>query len=278
LSLMDAGVPIKAAVAGIAMGLVQEDGDVAILTDILGVEDHLGDMDFKVTGTAQGITAFQMDVKAEGISRDTLARALEQACEARLFVLDKMNSAIAAPRAEISKYAPRILQITIPVDKIGEVIGPGGKVVRDITARTGAEINIEDDGTVTIADSDKEAAERALELINQIIAEVEVGKLYKGKVTRLMNFGAFVEVLPGKEGLVHISELADHHVKRVEDVVKVGDEIQVKCVEIDSQNRVNLSKVAAERELGLIPDTGSKPPRDRRPSRGPSRRRPPRGR
>ena len=276
LSLMDAGVPVKSGVAGIAMGLVQEDGEVAILTDILGLEDHLGDMDFKVTGTAEGITAFQMDVKAEGISRDTLARALEQAHEARLLVLDKMNAVIAAPRAEISKYAPRILQMSIPVDKIGEVIGPGGKVIRDITARTGAEIDIDDDGSITIAGTDKEAAEKAMELISQIIAEVEIGKIYKGRVTRLMNFGAFVEVLPGKEGLVHISALADHHVKRVEDVVKVGDEVMVKCVEIDAQNRVNLSKVAAERELGLIPDTGSKPPRGGRPSRGPSRRRPPR--
>ena len=275
LSLMDAGVPIKAPVAGIAMGLVEEDGEVAILTDILGLEDHLGDMDFKVSGTAEGITAFQMDVKSEGISRDTLGRALEQGREARLSVLDTMNSTIRAPRQEISKYAPRILQIIIPVEKIGEVIGPGGKVVRDITAKTGAEINIEDDGTVTIADSDKEAAERALQMINQIIAEAEVGKIYKGRVTRIINIGAFVEVLPGKEGLVHISELADHHVKRVEDVVKVGDEIQVKCIEIDGQNRVNLSKVAAERELGLIPDTGPRPPRAPRPPHGPSRRRPP---
>ena len=264
LSLMDAGVPVKGAVAGIAMGLVQEGDEVAILTDILGVEDHLGDMDFKVAGTAEGITAFQMDVKSEEISRDTLARALEQAREARLFVLDRMNSAIAAPRADISEYAPRIFQITIPVEKIGGVIGPGGKVVRDITAKTGAEIDIDDDGTVSVASCEREGAERALEMINQIIADVEVGKIYKGKVTRLMNFGAFVEVLPGKEGLVHISELADHHVKQVEDVVKVGDEIQVKCVEIDAQHRVNLSKVAAERELGLIPDTGPKPPRSGR--------------
>ncbi len=264
LSLMDAGVPVKKAVAGVAMGLVQEGDEVAILTDILGVEDHLGDMDFKVAGTAEGITAFQMDVKSEEISRDTLARALEQAREARLFVLDRMNSAIAAPRADISEYAPRIFQITIPVEKIGGVIGPGGKVVRDITAKTGAEIDIDDDGTVSVASCEREGAERALEMINQIIADVEVGKIYKGKVTRLMNFGAFVEVLPGKEGLVHISELADHHVKQVEDVVKVGDEIQVKCVEIDAQHRVNLSKVAAEVELGLIPDTGPKPPRSGR--------------
>jgi polyribonucleotide nucleotidyltransferase len=278
LSLMDAGVPVKAAVAGIAMGLVQEDGEVAVLTDILGVEDHLGDMDFKVTGTAEGITAFQMDVKSEEISADTLARALEQARDARLFVLDKMNAAIAAPRTEISAYAPRIYQITIPVEKIGGVIGPGGKVVRDITAKTGAEIDIDDDGTVSVSSCDKEGAEMALEMINVIIADVEVGKIYKGRVTRLMNFGAFVEVLPGKEGLVHISELAPHHVKSVEDVVKVGDEIQVKCVEIDSQNRVNLSKVAAERELGLIPDTGSRPPRGGRDSRGPSRKRPQRRR
>jgi polyribonucleotide nucleotidyltransferase len=272
---MDAGVPVKKAVAGIAMGLVQEGDEVAILTDILGVEDHLGDMDFKVAGTAEGITAFQMDVKSEEISRDTLARALEQAREARLFVLDRMNSAIAAPRADISEYAPRIFQITIPVEKIGGVIGPGGKVVRDITAKTGAEIDIDDDGTVSVASCEREGAERALEMINQIIADVEVGKIYKGKVTRLMNFGAFVEVLPGKEGLVHISELADHHVKQVEDVVKVGDEIQVKCVEIDAQHRVNLSKVAAERELGLIPDSGPKPPRSGRgDSRDSSRGRP----
>jgi len=265
LALMDAGVPIKTAVGGIAMGLVQEDGEVAILTDITGLEDHLGDMDFKVTGTAEGITAFQMDVKAEGISRETFARALEQARVARLFILDKMNAAIAGPREEISRYAPRIFQITIPVEKIGGVIGPGGKVIRDMTAKTGASIDIEDDGTVTVASVDVEGAEKALEMINQIIADVEVGKIYKGRVTRLMNFGAFVEVLPGKEGLVHISALAPHHVKSVGDVVKVGDEIQVKCVEIDDQNRVNLSKVAAERELGLIPDTGEPP---KRPPRG----------
>jgi len=263
LALMDAGVPIKTAVGGIAMGLVQKDGEVAILTDITGLEDHLGDMDFKVTGTAEGITAFQMDVKAEGISRDTLARALEQARKARLLVLDKMNAAIASPREEISRYAPRIFQITIPVEKIGGVIGPGGKIIRDMTAKTGASIDIDDDGTVTVASVDVEGAEKALEMINQIIADVEVGKIYKGRVTRLMNFGAFVEVLPGKEGLVHISALAPHHVKSVEDVVKVGDEIQVKCVEIDNQNRVNLSKVAAERELGLIPDTGEPPKRPR---------------
>ena len=267
LSLLDAGVPVKAAVAGIAMGLVQEDGEAAILTDILGVEDHLGDMDFKVTGTAEGITAFQMDVKSEEISADTMARALEQAREARLLVLDKMNAAITSPRPEISDYAPRIYQITIPVEKIGGVIGPGGKIIRDITAKTGAEINIEDDGTVSVASCEKEGAEKALEMINQIIADVEVGKIYKGRVTRLMNFGAFVEVLPGKEGLVHISALAPHHVKKVDDVVKVGDEVQVKCIEIDAQNRVNLSKVAAERELGLIPDTGPDPERPRRGGR-----------
>jgi polyribonucleotide nucleotidyltransferase len=279
LALMDAGVPIKTAVGGIAMGLVQEDGEVAILSDITGLEDHLGDMDFKVAGTAEGITAFQMDVKAEGISRDTLARALEQARVARLFILDKMNAAISGPREEISRYAPRIFQITIPVEKIGAVIGPGGKVIRDMTAKTGASIDIDDDGTITVASVEVEGAEKALEMINQIIADVEVGKIYKGRVTRLMNFGAFVEVLPGKEGLVHISALAPNHVKSVEDVVKVGDEIQVKCVEIDNQNRVNLSKVAAERELGLIPDTGEEPPRrprdaGRRGPRDSSQRRP----
>jgi polyribonucleotide nucleotidyltransferase len=220
-----------------------------------------------------------MDVKAEGISRDTFGRALEQARKARLFILDKMSAAIGAPRAEISRYAPRIFQITIPVEKIGGVIGPGGKIIRDMTAKTGASIDIDDDGTVTVASVEVEGAEQALEMINQIIADVEVGKIYKGKVTRLMNFGAFVEVLPGKEGLVHISALAPHHVKSVEDVVKVGDEIQVKCVEIDNQNRVNLSKVDAERELGLIPDTGSPPkrPRSSGGGRGPrdsSKRRP----
>lgn len=274
LALMDAGVPIRSAVAGVAMGLVQDGGDVAILTDILGVEDHYGDMDFKVAGTAEGITAFQMDVKAERISKETLMRALDQAREARLVVLEKMNSVLGTARAEISQYAPRILQITVPVEKIGEVIGPGGKVIRDITAKTGAEIDIEDDGSVTIASTDKDAAEKAREWISRIVADVEIGKIYKGTCTRLMNFGAFVEILPGKEGLVHISELADHHVNRVEDVIKVGDEVQVKCIEIDNQNRINLSKVAAERELGLIADTGK--PRPPRPPRGPSSRRPPR--
>jgi len=244
LSLMDAGVPVKAAVAGIAMGLIKEGERIAILTDILGDEDHLGDMDFKVAGTRSGITAFQMDIKIAGISTEIMREALERAKKARHFLLDKMATVIDQPRPELSRYAPRILSIKIPVDSIGKVIGPGGKNIREIIERTGAAIDISDDGTVIVASVDPEAGEKAAGIIRDMTAEVEIGAVYSGRVKRIMKFGAFVEVLPGKEGLVHISELDHKRVGRVEDVVRIGDEVKVKVIKIDNEGRVDLSRKA----------------------------------
>ncbi len=252
LSMMAAGIPIKAPVAGIAMGLIKEGDEVRILTDILGDEDHLGDMDFKVCGTEKGITAFQMDTKVKGLSREVMEQAMEQARAGREHILGIMNQAIAEPRPDLSPYAPRIFTIKIHPDKIREVIGPGGKVIRQIQAETGAEIEIEDDGTVNIAATNKEAADAAIELIQEIVADVEVGKIYTGRVTRIMNFGAFCTVVGNKEGMIHISELADYRVNNVTDVVNIGDEIQIKVIEIDQMGRVNLSKIAADRELGQV--------------------------
>ncbi|HHV61602.1 MAG TPA: polyribonucleotide nucleotidyltransferase [Firmicutes bacterium] len=241
LALMDAGVPIKRPVAGIAMGLVKEDDKVAILSDIQGIEDALGDMDFKVAGTRNGVTAIQMDIKIKGISKDIMKEALERARVGRLFILDKMEEVIAEPRKELSPYAPRMITMEIDPEKIRDVIGPGGKMIRKIIDETGAKIDIEDDGRVFIATPDESAGRRAKEMIESLTRDVEVGKIYTGTVTRIMNFGAFVEILPGKEGLVHISELARGRVNRVEDVVKVGDTILVKVTEIDRQGRINLS-------------------------------------
>lgn len=270
MSLMDAGVPIKAPVAGIAMGLIKEGDDVAVLSDILGAEDHLGDMDFKVCGTANGITAFQMDCKVMGVPRQVMEQALHQARDGRLHILGKMRDCLAESRNEISKFAPRIITINIPVDKIREVIGPGGKVIREIQRITGAEIEIEDDGSVNVAAVDSEQAQAAIDMIRSITAEPEVGEVYTGKVTRIMPFGAFVAVLGGKEGLVHISELSVGHVKEVTDVVDVGDEVNVKVIEIDKLGRVNLSKVEADRQLGLISDEeyAQRRPREERGDRG----------
>ena len=249
LALMDAGVPIKAPVAGIAMGLVTREGKFAVLTDIQGVEDNLGDMDFKVAGTKDGITALQMDIKIKGLPHEILAQALEQAREARLFVLDKMLAVLPQPRTELSAYAPRITTIHINPDKIRDIIGPGGKMIRKITEETGAQIDVEDDGRVFIAAVDQEGGQRAIDWIKGLTDEVEVGRIYKGKVVRIMPFGAFVEVIPNQDGLVHISKLTDHRVERVEEVCNVGDEIVVKAVEIDSQGRLNLSRQAAIEEL-----------------------------
>lgn len=242
LALMDAGVPIKKPVAGVAMGLLKYGDDFAILTDIQGLEDHYGDMDFKVAGTKDGITAIQMDIKIKGIGREILSQALEQARVGRLFILDKMLAVISKPRPELSPYAPRIITFDIDPDRIRDVIGPGGKIIRKIIEETGAEIDIEDSGRVFIAAADAKAGAKAQEIIKRLTADVEVGATYMGKVTRLMNFGAFVEILPGKEGLVHISQLAKERVAKVEDVVNVGDEIMVKVVEIDKQGRINLSR------------------------------------
>ncbi|MEK6566161.1 MAG: polyribonucleotide nucleotidyltransferase [Bacteroidota bacterium] len=244
LALFEAGVPMKSSVAGIAMGLVKEGSQVAILSDILGNEDHLGDMDFKVTGTKKGITAFQMDIKIMGISFQILERALAQARDGRLHILDVMAKTIDTPRPELSRYAPRLQTIKIPVEMIGPVIGPGGKNIRNIVKESGAEINIEDDGTVTIAAVEKESADKALEMIRRLVELPEVGKVYKATVKKLMDFGAFVEILPGKEGLVHISQLDVNRVEKVEDIVKLGDAIEVKLMAIDSEGRLNLSRKA----------------------------------
>ncbi|MCK4235590.1 MAG: polyribonucleotide nucleotidyltransferase, partial [Candidatus Krumholzibacteria bacterium] len=244
LALMDAGVPVSKAVAGVSMGLVKEGDSIAILTDILGLEDYLGDMDFKVTGTREGITGFQMDVKVHGIAREVVKQALDQACRARNKILDIMDETISKPRSEISPYAPKIVQIKIAVDKIREVIGPGGKMIRHIQDITGAKIDIDDDGTVRIAAVDQAAGEKALEMINTIIEEPEVGKVYEGVVKSIVPFGAFIEILPGKDGLLHISEIERRRIHRVEDVLNLGDEVRVKVIGIDREGKIRLSRKA----------------------------------
>jgi len=250
LSLMDAGVPISAPVAGIAMGLIKEGEEVRVLSDILGDEDHLGDMDFKVAGTREGITALQMDIKISRVTREIMREALYQAREGRVGILKVMEQAIAAPRKDISLHAPRITTLKVKPEKIREIIGPGGKVIRGIIEATGVKIDVEDDGTVTIASSDEAAARRAIEIVQKIAAEAEVGKIYKGTVRKIMDFGAFVEILPGTDGLVHISQLAPERVRRVTDIVKEGDEVLVKVLEIDRQGKIKLSRKEALAETG----------------------------
>ena len=295
LALMDAGVPIRKPVGGIAMGLItgpEGDSRVAILTDIQGIEDAMGDMDFKVAGTRGGVTALQMDIKIQGLSREIFRQALAQAREARLRVLDVIERTIAQPRPDLSPHAPRILTILINPDRIREVIGPGGKVINKITAETGVKIDIEQDGRVLIASADGEAASRARRMIEDIVKEAKPGEIYKGRVTRLMNFGAFVEIFPGKEGLVHISELSPNRVNKVEDVVKVGDEVEVRVKDIDNLGRVNLTRrglvsgdeVQAGLAHGEVDGTGregdrpdrherhERAPRDRRGHRPPRRK------
>ncbi len=245
LALMDAGVPIKSPVSGIAMGLIQKGNDYVILTDIGGIEDHFGDMDFKVAGTSKGITALQMDIKIENISFEILEKALAEALVARVFILNKMSEAISAPRGNLSKYAPRIVSFKISTDKIRDVIGSGGKIIKKIIEDTKAEINIEDDGTVQVASNNEESLNKAIDIIRKLTEDVEIGKVYLGKVKRIEKFGAFCEILPGKDGLVHVSELSDKYVKNVDEVVKIGDEIMVKVIEIDQQGRVNLSRKKA---------------------------------
>lgn len=242
LALMDAGVPIKKPVAGVAMGLVKHGEHFAVLTDIQGIEDALGDMDFKVAGTRDGVTALQMDIKIQGVSREILATALAQARDGRLFILEKMLAVLPEPKKELSEHAPRILTMHIPVEKIRDVIGPGGKMIRKIIEETGVEIDVEDDGSVFIASTDLDAGRRAMEIIDDLTREVQVGAVYTGKVKRITNFGAFVEILPGKEGLVHISKLAPERVGKVEDVVGIGDEVTVRVTEIDRLGRINLSR------------------------------------
>ncbi len=244
LAMMDAGVPLKAPVAGVAMGLVMEEKKYAILSDIAGAEDHYGDMDFKVAGTRDGITALQMDIKITGLNPQILVEALEQARKGRHHILDKMDEILSEPRPDVSKFAPRILTIQIPVDKIREVIGPGGKVIRSIQEKTGAKIDISDDGKVTVATPNGESAEAALQIIRDITAEAEPGKTYLGTITRIVDFGAFVEILPGLEGLLHVSEIADYRVRDVRDELKEGQQILVKCLNVEG-NKIRLSRKAA---------------------------------
>ncbi len=275
LSLMDAGVPIKSPVAGVAMGLIKDTASdrVAVLTDIQGLEDFLGDMDFKVAGTVNGITAIQMDIKIAGIDRAILERALAQAHQGRLTILKIMLETLSQPREHLSKYAPKIIRFTINPEKIREVIGPGGKMINKIIAETGVKIDIEDDGRVYIATPDEAAADKAKRIILGIAKDVEVGDVYLGKVVRIMNFGAFIELTPGKDGMLHISKMADHRVEKVEDVMNIGDEVEVKVAEIDSQGRVNLIRnditYASAPEGGFRPsgDRRRPPRRDGRPSK-----------
>jgi len=279
LSLMDAGVPVTRTVSGIAMGLVTgEDGSYTILTDIEGLEDAYGDMDFKVAGTTAGITALQMDIKIKGVSLGLIEKIINQSREARMFILDKMNQTINASRPELSRYAPRMYKIQINPEKIGTVIGTGGKTIRSIIEETKTDIDIKDDGTVIIGSPDAAAARKAIEMIENLTKEVEVGGIYTGKVTRIFDFGAMVEFLPNREGLVHISELADYRVGRVEDVVKVGDEVMVKVIGIDNQGRINLSRRAVFEKISQLHGTQEKDAHARPARREPRRPYPPRGR
>jgi polyribonucleotide nucleotidyltransferase len=246
LSLMDAGVPLKAPVAGIAMGLIKDGEKFAVLSDILGDEDHLGDMDFKVAGTSNGVTALQMDIKIDGITSEIMQQALSQANEGRMFILGEMNKVISSARGEMSQFAPRYITLKIHPDKIRDVIGKGGATIRSITEQTGASVDIEDDGTIKIASVDRAAGEQALKLIEQITADVEVGVVYEGKVAKLMDFGAFVTILPGKDGLVHISQISDERVENVSDKLSEGDIVKVKVLEIDKQGRIRLSMKAVD--------------------------------
>jgi polyribonucleotide nucleotidyltransferase len=248
LCLMDAGVPVRDIVAGIAMGLCKKNDRVVILSDILGDEDHAGDMDFKVCGTKKGITSLQMDIKIDGITEDILRKALYQAREGRIFIIDKITAAISEPRKELSKYAPRITTIKVKPEKIKDVIGSGGKNIRQIVSETGVEINVEDDGTVTIASNDAEASSRAISMVEWLTEEAEVGKVYMGTVKKIVDFGAFVEILPGTDGLVHISQLADERVNKVTDIINEGDQIPVKVIDIDRGGKIRLSRKDALKE------------------------------
>jgi polyribonucleotide nucleotidyltransferase len=257
--MMDAGVPLKASVAGVAMGLVKEGDAYAILTDIAGAEDHYGDMDFKVAGTREGITALQMDIKVMGITAQIMREALEQARHGRLYILDKMNEVIGEPRTTLSEFAPRFYTLQIPTDKIRDLIGPGGKVIRGIIEQTGVKIDVEDSGKVNVSSSDQEAAAKALKMIGDITATAEVGKTYLGTVTRLADFGAFVEIIPGTDGLLHISEVAEHRINDVRDELKEGDQILVKVLAVEG-NRIKLSRKAILKEQRAKMGGGEAPP------------------
>jgi polyribonucleotide nucleotidyltransferase len=247
LALMDAGVPLARHVSGVAMGLVKEGDKYAILTDIAGAEDHYGDMDFKVAGTRDGITALQMDIKVPNVTATLMKEALDQAKRGRLYILDKMETAIPAPRSSMSQYAPRIYTMNIPVDKIRDVIGPGGKVIRGIIEQTGVKIDVQDDGTIHVASADEASANKAIRIISDITAVAEVGKTYLGKVVRLVDFGAFVEIFPGTDGLLHISEIAENRIREVRDELKEGDQILVKVLALEG-NKIKLSRKAVLRE------------------------------
>ena len=265
LSLMDAGVPIKAPVAGVAMGLIKEGDKFAVLTDILGDEDHIGDMDFKVCGTSDGITAIQMDIKISGLTREIMSQALAQAKDARLHILSKMNAAINAPREVLSQYAPRIETLTVKPDQIRTIIGPGGKMIKAICDQTGATVNVEDDGTVTIASPDKESIDQAIEFIKNLTTEPEVGQNYKGIVRRVEPYGAFLEILPGKDGLLHISDFAWERIEKVEDIMDLGDEVEVQISNIDRDGKIKLSRKALlEKPEGYVEPE----PRESRRPRG----------
>jgi polyribonucleotide nucleotidyltransferase len=251
LALMDAGVPIKAPVAGIAMGLIKEGSDFAVLSDILGDEDHLGDMDFKVAGTEGGISALQMDIKIDGITEEIMKVALAQAKQGRLFILGEMAKVISTSRTEMSEYAPRLLTMKIHPDKIREVIGKGGSVIQAITKETGTQIDIQDDGTIVIASVNAAAAQAAKERIESITSDVEPGRIYEGKVAKIMDFGAFVTIAPGKDGLVHVSQISNERVEKVSDKLKEGDVVKVKVLEVDKQGRIRLSMKAVEEGEGL---------------------------
>jgi polyribonucleotide nucleotidyltransferase len=267
LAMMDAGVPLKAPVAGVAMGLILDEatGKYAVLSDIAGAEDHYGDMDFKVAGTRSGITALQMDIKVAGITAAIMRQALDQARRGRLHILDKMQEVLEAPRSTISTYAPRIVTIRIPVDKIRDVIGPGGKTIRSIIERTGVKIDVEDDGRVNVASADEAAANKAIGIIQELTAVPELNKTYLGRVERITDFGAFIEILPGLDGLLHVSEIALHRVKDVRDELKEGEQILVKVINIDPSGKVRLSRKALLQEEGGAPaatdDAPHRPPR-----------------
>src|SRR5437867_233560 len=269
LALMDAGVPIKSHVAGIAMGLVKEGDKFGILTDILGSEDHYGDMDFKVAGTEKGITALQMDIKIAGVSVEIMRAALQQARDARLFVLTRMREAIEKPKPELSPYAPRFVTIKIRTEKIREIIGPGGKVIRGIQEQTGTKIDVEDDGRVTVFSPDNASVQKALAIIQDICREVELDRIYLGKVKKIVELGAFVEVIPNTEGLLHISQIAESRIRAVHDVLSEGDEVLVKVIEVDGNGKMRLSRKMALREQPALADkeklknpNASNPPRD----------------
>ncbi|MFT4266660.1 MAG: polyribonucleotide nucleotidyltransferase, partial [Xenophilus sp.] len=277
LSMMDAGVPMKAHVAGIAMGLIKDGNKFAVLTDILGDEDHLGDMDFKVAGTTNGITALQMDIKIQGITKEIMQVALAQAKEARMHILGKMQEAMGEAKAEISSYAPKLFTMKINPEKIRDVIGKGGATIRQLTEETGTQINIEEDGTITIASNDSAKADEAKRRIEEITAEVEVGKVYEGPVTKILDFGALINLLPGKDGLLHISQIAHERVEKVSDYLSEGQIVKVKVLETDDKGRVKLSlKALTERPAGL-PEYGDRPPREEREGRGERRERGDRG-